>query len=140
MKRILALALALAALAMTGSALAEAFTPITVEGEDYRSNLDVCIASVNDLELGTDETFSFNAAVGARSEERGYREALPHVRSVLRGGRRDAVMDTVAVGTLGLLGDAADVALLESFSARGGSRLARPCAAAIERINGRKKK
>ena len=72
--------------------------------------------------------------------QRGYREALPHVRSVLRGGRRDAVADTVAVGTLGLLGDAADVALLESFSARGGSRLARPCAAAIERINGRKKK
>ena len=81
MKRILALALALAALAMTGSALAEAFTPITVEGEDYRSNLDVCIASVNDMELGTDETFSFNAAVGARSEDRGYCEA-PNGRGV----------------------------------------------------------
>ena len=49
MKRILALALALAALAMTGGALAEVFTPITVEGEDYRANLDVCIASVNDM-------------------------------------------------------------------------------------------
>lgn len=71
--------------------------------------------------------------------QRGYREALPHVRSVLRGGRRDAVADTVAVGTLGLLGDAADVALIKSFSARGGSRLAGPCAAAIERIDERKK-
>ena len=81
MRRILALALALAALAMTGGALAEVFTPITVDGEDYLSNLDVCIASVNDLELGTDETFSFNAAVGARSEERGYRHA-PNGRGV----------------------------------------------------------
>ena len=81
MKRILALALALAIFALTGGALAEVFTPITVDGDDYLSNLDVCIASINDMELGTDETFSFNAAVGARSEERGYREA-PNGRGV----------------------------------------------------------
>lgn len=71
--------------------------------------------------------------------QRGYREVLPEVRSVLRGARRDAVADTVAVGTLGLLGEASDVALIESFAAKGGSRLAGPCAAAIERINGRMK-
>lgn len=53
------------------------------------------------------------------------------------GGRRDAVADTVAVGTLGLLGDASDIALLESVAARGGSRLTEPCATAIERISGR---
>lgn len=76
MKRILALILAAALCALTGSALAEVFTPITVEGENYLSNLDVCIASINETELGTNETFSFNAAVGARSEERGYCEAL----------------------------------------------------------------
>lgn len=72
--------------------------------------------------------------------QRGYREVLPDVRSVLRGARRDAVMDAVAVGTLGLLGDASDIALIESVSARGGSRLSAPCAVAIERIDGRKGK
>ena len=61
------------------------------------------------------------------------------MRSVLRGDRRDAVADTVAVGTLGLLGEASDVGLIESFAAKGGSRLAGPSAAAIERINGRMK-
>ena len=71
--------------------------------------------------------------------QRGYREVLPDVRSVLRGARRDAVADTVAVGTLGLLGEASDVGLIESFAAKGGSRLAGPCVAAIERINGRMK-
>ena len=71
--------------------------------------------------------------------QRGYREVLPDVRSVLRGDRRDAVADTVAVGTLGLLGEASDVGLIESFAAKGGSRLAGPSAAAIERINGRMK-
>ena len=81
MKRSLALAVALAILALTGGALAEVFTPITVDGDNYLSNLDVCIASVNELELNTNETFSFNAAVGARSEERGYCEA-PNGRGV----------------------------------------------------------
>ena len=81
MKRILALALVFAIFVLTGGALAEVFTPITVDGENYLSNLDVCIASINDMELGTNETFSFNAAVGARSEERGYREA-PNGRGV----------------------------------------------------------
>lgn len=69
--------------------------------------------------------------------QRGYREVLSDVRAVLRGDRRDAVADTVAVGTLGLLGDASDIALLESIAARGGSRLTEPCAMAIERISGR---
>ncbi len=69
--------------------------------------------------------------------QRGYREVLPDVRAVFRGDRRDAVADTVAIGTLGLLGDASDIALLESVAARGGSRLTEPCATAIERISGR---
>lgn len=81
MKRSLALAVAVAIFMLTGGALAEVFTPITVDGENYLSNLDVCIASINELELDTDETFSFNAAVGARSEERGYCEA-PNGRGV----------------------------------------------------------
>ena len=81
MKRMLALTLAFAVFAFAGGALAEVFTPITVDGENYLSNLDVCIASVNEVKLETDETFSFNAAVGARSEERGYC-AAPNGRGV----------------------------------------------------------
>lgn len=69
--------------------------------------------------------------------QRGYREVLPDVRAVLTGDRRDAVADTVAVGTLGLLGEASDIELIESVAARDGSRLAVPCAAAVERIKGR---
>ena len=69
--------------------------------------------------------------------QRGYREVLPDVRAVLTGDRRDAVADTVAVGTLGLLGEGSDIELIESVAARDGSRLAVPCAAAVERIKGR---
>ena len=46
MKRILALILAAALCALTSGALAEVFTPITVEGENYLSNLDVDRKSV----------------------------------------------------------------------------------------------
>ncbi len=95
MKRIMALLMAFAMLAAAGGALAEAFTPITVDGENYLSNLDVCIASVNEIELGTNETFSFNAAVGARSEERGYR-AAPNGRGVaVVGGGVGQVATTI---------------------------------------------
>ena len=71
--------------------------------------------------------------------ECGYREVLPEVRSILRGVHRDAVADVVAIGTLGLLGDASDIRLIESLSVRGGSRLATPCKMAMERIKGRMK-
>ena len=69
--------------------------------------------------------------------QRGYHEVLPDVRAGLTGDRRDAVADIVAVGALGLLGEASDIGLIESVAARDGSRLAVPCAAAIERIKGR---
>ena len=59
------------------------------------------------------------------------------MRAVLTGDRRDAVADTVAVGTLGLLGEASDIELIESVAARDGSRLVRPCGASVERIKGR---
>jgi len=68
--------------------------------------------------------------------ERGYREALPAIRGILSGVRRDAVLDIVCIGSLGLVGDAGDIALLERFAA---DRRRSPAAtAAIKRINDRK--
>ena len=84
MKRIMALALAVMLFVVSAAALAEAFTPITVEGDDYDdylNNLDTCIESINDMELDTGETFSFNETVGERTEARGYRTA-PNGRGV----------------------------------------------------------
>lgn len=72
MKKLTALCLALLMIFSAAAAVAEAFTPITVEGENYLNNLDTCIASIDQIVLQTNETFSFNATVGARSEEKGY--------------------------------------------------------------------
>ena len=72
MKRMIALVLALVIAAFAACAYAEVFTPITVEGGNYLNNLDTCIASIDEIIIDTDETFSFNRTVGARSEERGY--------------------------------------------------------------------
>ena len=71
MKHCIAMLLALALIA-AGGAFAQSFTPITVEGENYLNNLDTCIASIDEITLDTDETFSFNQTVGERSEESGY--------------------------------------------------------------------
>lgn len=75
MKHGMALLLALI-LVFCATACAEAFTPITVDGSNYLNNLDTCIAAIDQTTLSTDEVFSFNQAVGARSEERGYCAAL----------------------------------------------------------------
>ncbi len=72
--------------------------------------------------------------------EKGWREALPVVRGILAADRRDAVTDTVAVGTLGLLGDEADLPLLDSISVRGGQRLKTPVESARKRIMERSSK
>lgn len=72
MKRITAYLLAMILSFAAWAAAAEVFTPITVEGSNYLNNLDTCIASIDEITLETDETFSFNGAVGMRSEERGY--------------------------------------------------------------------
>lgn len=72
MKKMTALIVALVLMIAAGAAQAEVFTPITVEGGNYLNNLDTCIASIHEITLDTDETFSFNRMVGARCEERGY--------------------------------------------------------------------
>ena len=70
--------------------------------------------------------------------ERGYRETLPMLRGILAGTRRDAVLDMTVAGSIGLMGDANDVQLLESFRSRGGRRLKPAIDAAVQRINGRR--
>lgn len=69
--------------------------------------------------------------------ERGYCETLPMLRGILAGTRRDAVLDMTVVGSIGLMGDANDVQLLESFRARGGRRLKPAIDAAVQRIKER---
>ena len=66
--------------------------------------------------------------------ERGYREALPAVRGILTGDRRDAVQDIVAVGALGLIGEASDAALVRAALNKGGSRLRPAAETALKRI------
>lgn len=72
MKHLIAMLLMLAMIFAAGGAMAQSFTPITVEDDNYLNNLDTCIASIHEITLDTDETFSFNETVGARSEESGY--------------------------------------------------------------------
>lgn len=67
--------------------------------------------------------------------ERGYAEALPLLRETLSGERRDAVLDIVAIGSVGLLGTADDIALIERF--KGDARRSAAVEAAIKRIKGR---
>jgi len=69
--------------------------------------------------------------------ERGWREALPAVRAALSGTDRDAAVDIVAIGTLGLIGDGSDSALVEKVLANGGVRLRTAAETALRRIAGR---
>ncbi len=69
--------------------------------------------------------------------ERGYAEALLALRDTLSGEKRDAVLDTVCIGSIGLLGNADDIALVERF--KGDARRSAAVEAAIRRINERAK-
>ena len=68
--------------------------------------------------------------------ERGYGEVLPILRESLSAPGRDAVLDIVCIGTLGLLGDADDLAVLSRFAEAGGRR-AHAAETAIRRIKER---
>ena len=68
--------------------------------------------------------------------ERGYAEALPLLRATLSSARRDAVTDVVCIGSLGLLGDAGDLPLLQRFAVLG-PRYAPAAETAIRRIEER---
>ncbi len=67
--------------------------------------------------------------------QRGYSEALSALRDTLSGEKRDAVLDTVCIGSIGLLGDANDIALIERFA--GDARHSSAVDAAIKRLKGR---
>ena len=67
--------------------------------------------------------------------ERGHKEILPILRETLSSGRRDAVLDIVSIGSLGLLGDESDLELLSQFSSD--TRRSVAVKAAIKRIKER---
>ena len=67
--------------------------------------------------------------------ERGYKEILPILRETLSSSRRDAVLDIVSIGSLGLLGEESDLELLSKFSSD--TRRSVAVKAAIKRIKER---
>ena len=71
--------------------------------------------------------------------EHGYAEALPILRKALSSPRRDAVLDIVAIGSVGLLGDSSDIPQLSHFM-KCDSRRAPAAEAAIRRINERSRR
>jgi len=96
------------------------------EGELKRLTLALCKPDAN---------HAARIAAIQLAGQRGYSEALPVLRDTLSGEKRDAVLDTVCIGSIGLLGNADDIALIERFM--GDSRRAPAVAAAVRRINGR---
>ena len=96
------------------------------EGALKRLTLALCKPGVNNVA---------RIAAIQLAGQRGYSEALPVLRDTLSGEKRDAVLDTVCIGSIGLLGNADDIALIERFASD--SRRAAAVDAAIKRIKGR---
>ena len=67
-----------------------------------------------------------------------YKEILPILRETLSSSRRDAVLDIVSIGSLGLLGEESDLELLSKFSSD--TRRSVAVKAAIKRIKERASK
>lgn len=96
------------------------------EGALKRLTLALCKPGVNNVA---------RIAAIQLAGQRGYAEALPVLRETLSGEKRDAVLDTVCIGSIGLLGNADDIALIERF--KGDARRSAAVEAAIKRIKGR---
>ena len=103
----------------------ERATPVQ-EGELKRLTLALCKPDVNNIA---------RIAAIQLAGQRGYAEALPALRETLSGEKRDAVLDAVCIGSIGFLGNADDIALIERF--RGDARRSAAVEAAIKRIKGR---
>ena len=98
----------------------------TQEGELKRLTLALCKPGVNNV---------VRIAAIQLAGRRGYSEALPVLRDMLSGEKRDAVLDTVCIGSIGILGNADDIALIERF--KGDARRSAAVDAAIRRIRER---
>ena len=96
------------------------------ESELKRLTLALCKPGVNNVA---------RIAAIQLAGQRGYAEALPVLRETLSGARRDAVLDTVCIGSLGLLGNADDIGILSRYESD--SRRAAAVEAAIQRIKER---
>ena len=64
---------------------------------------------------GSDANPAARVAAIQLAGERGYAEALPVLRKALSSPRRDAVLDIVCIGSVGLLGDSSDIPRLSHF-------------------------
>ncbi|MGN0855452.1 MAG: hypothetical protein ACI4R9_08035 [Kiritimatiellia bacterium] len=96
------------------------------EGELKRLTLALCKPEAN---------HAARIAAIQLAGERGFADALPVLRETLSAQSRDAVLDTVCIGSIGFLGNADDITLIERF--KGDSRRAAAVEAAIKRIKGR---
>ena len=101
-------------------------TPQQLE-ELKRLTLALCAADAN--------TAARIAAIQLAGE-RGYGEALPVLRGALAAPRRNAALDIVAIGSIGLLGDSSDIPRLSHFI-KHDSRRALAAEVAIRRIGER---
>ena len=99
---------------------------VAQEGELKRLTLALCKPGVNNV-----ARIAAIQLVG----ERGFADALPILREILSAPSRDAVLDTVCIGSVGLLGNADDIPILSRFSSD--SRRAPAVDAAIQRIKER---
>ena len=99
---------------------------VAQEGELKRLTLALCKPDVNNIA---------RIAAIQLAGQRGYVEILPILRDTLSGEKRDAVLDTVCIGSIGLLGNEDDIALIERF--KGDARRSAAVEAAIKRIKGR---
>ena len=100
-------------------------TPVQ-EGELKRLALALCKPGAN---------HAARIAAIQLAGERGFADALPILRETLSASSRDVVLDTVCIGSIGLLGNADDIALIERF--KGDARRSAAVEAAIKRIKGR---
>ena len=85
---------------------------------------------------GSDANPAARVAAIQLAGERGYGEALPVLRRELSAPRRNAALDIVAIGSIGLLGDSSDIPQLSRFI-NSDSRRASAAGTAIRRINER---
>ena len=96
------------------------------EGELRRLTIALCKPDANNVA---------RIAAIQLAGQRGYSEALPILRDTLSGVHRDAVLDMVSIGSIGLLGNKDDAALLSRFASD--SRRAAAVEAALNRIKER---